>query len=137
MNDPYREGKARSEAVVLGELCEEIWSGSLAGFLRVLGQVSRKREPVDTEDEWSGLLMRRIREARRYRDIMERLGWGGLVFMNTWFKRTWLTTATFDEWRIILNVLEEGRSWFCQEIARVFGNTAPRLLETLTGKQLR
>ena len=57
------------------------------------------------------------------------LGDAGLVFF--WLKRTSLTRTTVEEWGKIMNVLEEGRSWFHEEIARVFGNAAPKFLAVI------
>jgi predicted fused transcriptional regulator/phosphomethylpyrimidine kinase len=128
-----REGPPRSEAEVQVELYEEIWKGTLPGFFRVIAQFSR--EPEASKDKW-WRVRRRIREARRYRDIMHQLGWGGLIFMSSWFKRTWLSRTTIEEWTMIMDVLEDGRTWFHEEIVRVFGNTAPRFLESLTGTDL-
>jgi hypothetical protein len=62
---------------------------------------------------------------------MRRLGLAGLVF-NV-LKRTTITGTTTEKWVFIMNVVQSGRSWFYEEIRRVFGDAAPRFLAALTG----
>jgi len=133
MTDHRRQQQQRTEAFVRVQLYEEIWKGTLPGFRRVLAQFSHVEfEPDNSNDKW-WRVRRWITLALRFLEMVRRSGWGTLVFMRNWFKRTWLTRTSRDEWTIIMNVLEEGRSWFHDEIARVFGDSAPTFLATLTG----
>ena len=119
-----------TEAAVRVEIYREIWSGTLPGYLRVLSSVGC--DHGRSRDKWRPMRIR-LEEARRYRGIMRQLGPEGLVFMGRWFKRTWLTRTTIEEWASIINVLQDGRSWFHEKVAQVFGDAAPGFLEMLKG----
>ena len=118
LNDYTQKGRVVSEAAVRVEIYNEIRQGTLPGFLRLISSNARD-------------LGRRFLEAHRYENIRRELGDAGLVFF--WLRRTSLTRTTVEEWGKIMNVLEEGRSWFHEEIARVFGNAAPNFLAALIG----
>jgi hypothetical protein len=131
MTDHQREPQERTEAFVRVQLYEEIWKGTLPGYLRVLAEISGgELEPDESKDRW-WRVRRWLLLAIRYLQIARLVGWGGLVFMN-WLKRTFLR-ASHNEWTIFMNTLEEGRSWLHDEIARVFRDSAPIFLATLTG----
>jgi hypothetical protein len=128
LKDYERKGQVVTEATVQVEIYNEILNGTLPGYLRLLS--SSGSDHTRGRDKW-WRVRRRFREARRYRDIMRQLGYAGLVFMGSWFKRTWLTRTTIEEWASIMNVLQDGRSWFQEEVRRVFGDAAPEFLATL------
>jgi hypothetical protein len=134
LNEYERKGQAITEGAAQIEIYGEIWTGTLPGYLRVLS--SGVCEHGRGRDKW-WRIRRRLREARRYGDIMRQLGIAGLVFMGSWFKRTWLTRTTIEEWALIMNVLQNDRSWFHEKVARVLGDAAPGFLEMLRGILVR
>jgi hypothetical protein len=130
LSEYERKGQTITEATVQIEIYNEIWNGTLPGYLRVLSRGGC--DHGKGRDKW-WRMRRRLREARRYGDIMRQLGPAGLVFMGSWFKRTWLTRTTVEEWASITNVLQDGRSWFHEKVAQVFGDAAPGFLQMLRG----
>lgn len=118
LSDYRRKDRVVSEEFVRDEIYNEIRKGTLPGFLRFMSSNG-------------GDLGKRFSEAHRYENIRRELGDAGLVFF--WLNRTSITGTTVEQWGKIMNVLEEGRSWFHEEIARVFGNAAPKFLATLIG----
>ena len=126
---------SKNEALVQKFIYKEIWDGTLPGYQAVLHPgVSRVKNENRVRD-----VLRPVRErihmARRYRDVMYKLGWGGLVFMDPWFRREWAASAITPstKWNDITNAMQDGRSWFHDEVRRIFKDEPAELISTLTG----
>jgi len=80
---------SKNEVLVQKFIYKEIWDGTLPGYQAVLhlGVSPVMNENGARAKDVLRPFHERIHMARRYQDVMYKLGWGGLVFMDPWFRQ--------------------------------------------------